>query len=69
VKFEGPWTDHTPVMIDLAGAEGDGMYVFNFMPAVTDMTAAGAFLKLVEKHLPKDDSRRSTATPSWPTPA
>ncbi len=55
LKFAGLFTDHTPVMIDLAGAEGDGMYVYDFVPSVSDKVASGSFLRLVEKYLPKDD--------------
>ena len=55
VKFAGLWTDHTPPMLDLAGAEGDGMYIFDFVPSITDKVASGPFLTLAAKYLPKDD--------------
>ena len=55
VKFAGLWTDHTPPMLDLAGAEGDGMYIFDFVPSITDKVASGPFLALAAKYLPKED--------------
>ncbi|MES2481351.1 MAG: ABC transporter substrate-binding protein [Pseudomonadota bacterium] len=59
VKFAGLWTDHTPPMIDLAGAEGDGMYIYDFVPAITDREASGPFLRLVERYVPKDDQPKA----------
>lgn len=59
VKFAGLWTDHTPPMIDLAGAEGDGMYIYDFVPSITDKVASGKFLGLAEKYLPKDDQAKA----------
>lgn len=58
-RFAGLWTDHTPPMIDLAGAEGDGMYIYDFVPSITDKVASGPFLKLVEKYVPKDDQAKA----------
>lgn len=55
VKFAGLWTDHTPPMLDLAGAEGDGMYIYDFVPPITDKVASGPFLALAEKYMPKED--------------
>jgi branched-chain amino acid transport system substrate-binding protein len=55
VKFAGLWTDHTPPMLDLAGAEGDGMYIYDFVLPITDKVASGPFLALAEKYMPKDD--------------
>jgi branched-chain amino acid transport system substrate-binding protein len=59
VRFAGLWTDHTPPMIDLAGAEGDGMYIYDFVPAITDREASGPFLRLVERYVPKDDQPKA----------
>lgn len=59
LKFAGLWLDHTPPMIDLAGAEGDGMYIYDFVPAITDKIASGPFLRLVEKYLPKEDQPKA----------
>ncbi|MES2360705.1 MAG: ABC transporter substrate-binding protein [Pseudomonadota bacterium] len=59
VKFAGLWTDHTPPMIDLAGAEGDGMYIYDFVPSITDKVASGKFLGLAEKYLPKEDQAKA----------
>lgn len=59
VKFLGLWTDHTPPMIDLAGPEGDGMYIYDFVPSITDKVASGPFLRLVEKYLPKEDQAKA----------
>ena len=59
VKFAGLWTDHTPPMIDLAGAEGDGMYIFDFVPSITDKVASGPFLALADKYLPKGDKEKA----------
>lgn len=59
VRFAGLWTDHTPPMLDLAGAEGDGMYIYDFVPSLTDKVAAGPFLKLVEKYVPKEDQPKA----------
>jgi len=59
VKLAGLWTDHTPPMIDLAGAEGDGMYIYDFVPAITDKVASGQFLALAQKYLPKDDQPKA----------
>ncbi len=59
VKFAGLWTDHTPPMIGLAGAEGDGMYIYDFVPAITDKVASGPFLSLAEKYLPKEDQAKA----------
>ena len=55
MKFAGLWTDHTPPMLDLAGAEGDGMYIYDFVPAITDKVASGPFLALANKYMPKED--------------
>jgi len=55
LKFGGLWTDHTPPMLDLAGAEGDGVYIYDFVPSITDKVASGPFLRLAEKYVPKDD--------------
>ena len=59
VKFAGLWTDHTPPMIDLAGAEGDGMYIYDFVPAITDKVASAGLLKLVDKYVPKEDQAKA----------
>ncbi|HSW20868.1 MAG TPA: ABC transporter substrate-binding protein [Ramlibacter sp.] len=59
LKFAGLWTDHTPPMLELAGAEGDGMYIYDFVPAITDREASGPFLKLVERYVPKDDQPKA----------
>ena len=59
IKFAGLWTDHTPPMIDLAGAEGDGMYIYDFVPSITDKVAAGPFLRLTEKFMPKEDQPKA----------
>lgn len=55
LKFGGLWTDHTPPMLDLAGAEGDGAYIFDFVPSISDKVASAPFLRLAEKYVPKDD--------------
>jgi branched-chain amino acid transport system substrate-binding protein len=59
VKFAGLWTDHTPPMIDLAGAEGDGMYIYDFVPPITDKVASANLLKLVDKYVPKEDQAKA----------
>lgn len=55
VVVAGLWTDHTPQTLELLGPEGDGMYVYDFVPSVTDKAAAGGFMALVQRYLPKDD--------------
>ena len=59
VKFGGLWTDHTPPMIDLAGVEGNGMYIFDFVPAITDKAASAGLLNLVDKYVPKEDQAKA----------
>lgn len=59
VRLAGLWTDHTPPMLDLAGAEGDGMYIYDFVPAISDKAAAGPFLQLVDKYVPKEDQAKA----------
>jgi branched-chain amino acid transport system substrate-binding protein len=52
--FGTTWIDHIPPAIKLYGAEGDGLYVFDFVPSMTDPKMA-AFNDLVKKHLPAED--------------
>jgi branched-chain amino acid transport system substrate-binding protein len=59
VKMAGLWTDHTPPMIGLAGAEGDGMYIYDFVPSISDKAASAKFLALVDKFVPKDDQAKA----------
>ncbi|TYR33539.1 ABC transporter substrate-binding protein [Mesorhizobium microcysteis] len=56
-QFGVMWVDHIPQVIDLFGPEGDGVYVYDFVPSMTDQQLA-PFLELARKHLPADDIAR-----------
>jgi branched-chain amino acid transport system substrate-binding protein len=55
--FGTTWVDHIPPAIKLYGAEGDGLYVFDFVPSMTDPKMA-AFNELVKKYLPIEDQAK-----------
>lgn len=59
LKVAGLWLDHTPPMLDLAGADGNGMYIYDFVPAITDKVASAKFLALVNQYVPKDDQAKA----------
>jgi len=51
------WIEHIPPMIDLAGPAGDGLYVYDFVPSLTDPSLA-PFMALAQKHLTKEELAR-----------
>ncbi|WP_161601116.1 ABC transporter substrate-binding protein [Neoaquamicrobium microcysteis] len=53
-KFGAVWMDHIPQVIDLYGPEGDGVYVYDFVPSMTDERLK-PFLELANKYLPAED--------------
>lgn len=52
--FGATWIDHIPPVIGLYGAEGDGLYVFDFVPSMSDPQLA-PFIELANKYLPEAD--------------
>lgn len=52
--FAAAWVDHIPPTIGLFGAEGDGVYIYDFVPSMSDPQLA-PFLELAATHLPAED--------------
>lgn len=52
--FVAAWVDHIPPTIGLFGAEGDGVYIYDFVPSMSDPQLSG-FLELAQAHLPAED--------------
>lgn len=51
------WIDHIPQAIPLYGSEGDGVYVYDFVPSMTDERAA-TFNELAAKYLSAEDQAK-----------
>lgn len=51
------WIDHIPQAIPLYGQEGDGVFVYDFVPSMTDPRVA-AFNEVARKHLSDDDMKK-----------
>ncbi len=52
--FGATWIDHIPPALKLYGAEGNGLYVYDFVPSMTDPKLE-PFNELVKKYLPPED--------------
>jgi branched-chain amino acid transport system substrate-binding protein len=51
------WIDHIPQAIPLYGPEGDGVYMYDFVPSMTDPKVA-PFLETAKKYLSEDDMKK-----------
>ncbi|MCV2448836.1 ABC transporter substrate-binding protein [Paracoccus sp. DMF] len=52
--FAAAWVDHIPPTIGLFGTEGDGVYIYDFVPTMTDPQLE-PFLALAAQHLPAEE--------------
>lgn len=49
------WIDHIPPFIGLVGDAGDGIYVYDYLPSITDETKMETFNALAKKYLSAED--------------
>lgn len=52
------WVDHIPPMMDLTGAAGEGLYVYDYLPSLSDDPRLAGFNQLASKTLSADDLKR-----------
>ena len=52
------WVDHIPPMFDLTGPAGDGLYVYDYLPSLSDDPRLEEFNALALKVLSPDDLKR-----------